>query len=66
MKVPTPTCHDKPENIFPVPEINSESTQKDVQAGDTEVPENSNTSPTHDSIPEQRTSNGRLIRRTIR
>ena len=67
MKVPTPTCHDTPENIFPVPEISSESTQKDVQAGgDTEFPENSNTSPTHDSLPEQRTSNGRLIRRPIR
>ena len=33
MKVPTPTCHDTPENIFPVPEISSESIQKDVQAG---------------------------------
>ena len=31
MKVPTPTCHDTPENIFPVPEISSESTKMSRQ-----------------------------------
>ena len=33
MKVPTPTCHDAPENIFPVPEICSESTKMSRQEG---------------------------------
>ena len=33
MKVRTFTCHDTPEDDFPVLEISSESIPKDVQAG---------------------------------
>ena len=44
-KVPIPSVNEAPGDDSPIPEISSESTPKIVQAEDTGVPENSNTSP---------------------
>ena len=67
-KIPAPTGYDAPEDDNPIPEINSESTSKSLQAEDTGVPENSNIRPgtsNENLILEQRTSSGRLIRKPI-
>ena len=68
-KVPTFTIYDASGDDSPIPENNSESIPKIVQAEDTGVAEKNDASPsinTQGSIPEQRTSSGRLVRKPIR
>ena len=67
-KVPTPACHDTPEDDFLIPDISSESTPTDIQEENAVIPECSDTSPTSNLnlVPEQRTSSGRLVRKPIR
>ena len=53
-----PPVYDTPEDDFPVPEITSESTPKDAQAEDTEVPENGNTSTMDNNVTTQSWNRG--------
>ena len=67
-KVPTPACHDTPEDDSLIPDISSESTPTDIQEENDVIPVCSDTSPTSNLnlVPEQRTSSGRLVRKPIR
>ena len=67
-KVPTPACHDTPEDDSLIPDISSESTPTDIQEEKDVIPVCSDTSPTSNLnlVPEQRTSSGRLVRKPIR
>jgi len=53
-----PPVYDRPEDDFPVSEITSESTPKDAQAEDTEVPKNGNTSTTDNNVKTQSWNRG--------
>ncbi|KAK2552902.1 hypothetical protein P5673_025850, partial [Acropora cervicornis] len=67
-KVPTPACHDTPEDDSLIPDISSESTPTYIQEENDVIPVCSDTSPTSNLnlVPEQRTSSGRLVRKPIR